>query len=113
MTPTPAQTGGGGPAAGRPRRPERSLTVGDLTAHPSITIAPDEPAEHAVRLMHNCRVKLLLVVDASGHPVGTVGPADLLAADGHPHSSYPEPQGRDDHDADRGGAITAMVHHKL
>ena len=60
MIPTPAQTGGGGPAAGHPRRPDRSLTVGDLTAHPSITIAPDEPAEHAVRRMHNCRVKLRL-----------------------------------------------------
>src|SRR6202012_5529023 len=50
---------GGGPPPAHRRRGYRSLTAGDLAAHPSITIAPDEPAEHALRLMHNCRVKLL------------------------------------------------------
>ena len=74
------QANGGGPAAAHPRRPCRSLTAGDLGAHPSITIAPDEPAEHALRLMHNCGVKLLLVMDPTGRLVGTVGPANLLAA---------------------------------
>jgi CBS-domain-containing membrane protein len=74
------QANGGGPAVAHPRRPYRSLTAGDLGAHPSITIAPDEPAEHAVRLMHNCRVKLLLVRDPTGRLVGTVSPANLLAA---------------------------------
>ena len=74
------QANGGGTAAAHPRRPYRSLTAGDLGAHPSITIAPDEPAEHAVRLMHNCRVKLLLVRDPTGRLVGTVSPANLLAA---------------------------------
>ena len=38
--------------------------------------------------MRNCRVKVLLIVDPSGHPsghlVGTVGPADLLVAGDHP-----------------------------
>ena len=72
---------GGGPAAAHPRRGYRSLTAGDLGAHPSITIALDEPAEHALRLMHNCRVKLLLVTDPAGRLVGTVSPANLLAAD--------------------------------
>jgi CBS-domain-containing membrane protein len=71
---------GGGPAAAHPRRRYRSLTAGDLGAHPSITIAPDEPAEHALLLMHNCRVKLLLVRDPAGRLVGTVSPANLLAA---------------------------------
>lgn len=71
---------GGGPAAAHPRRPYRSLTAGDLGTHPSIMIAPDEPAENAVRLMHNCRAKLLLVMDPTGRLVGTVGPANLLAA---------------------------------
>ena len=74
------QANRGGTGAAHPRRPYRSLTAGDLGAHPSITIAPDEPAEHAVRLMHNCRVKLLLVRDPTGRLVGTVSPANLLAA---------------------------------
>ena len=81
------QANGGGPAVAHPRRPYRSLTAGDLGAHPSITIAPDEPAEHAVRLMHNCRVKLLLVRDPTGRLVGTVSPANLLAAGDRLHSS--------------------------
>ena len=81
------QANGGGTAAAHPRRPYRSLTAGDLGAHPSITIAPDEPAEHAVRLMHNCRVKLLLVRDPTGRLVGTVSPANLLAAGDRLHSA--------------------------
>jgi len=72
---------GGGPAAAHPRRSYRSLTAGDLAVHPPITIAPDEPAEHAVQLMHDCRVKLLLVMNPAGCLVGTVSPANLLAAD--------------------------------
>jgi CBS-domain-containing membrane protein len=80
------QADDGGPAAAYSRRQYRSLTAGDLGAHPSITIAPDEPAEHALLLMHNCRVKLLLVRDPTGRLVGTVSPANLLA--GHRlHSS--------------------------
>jgi CBS-domain-containing membrane protein len=70
-----------------PSRRYRSLTAGDLGARPPITIAPDEPAEHALLLMHNCRVKLLLVRDPIGRLVGTVSPANLLAAGGRLHSS--------------------------
>jgi CBS-domain-containing membrane protein len=81
------QANGGGPAAAHPSRPCRSLTAGDLGAHPSITIAPDEPAEHALLLMRNCRVKLLLVMDPAGRLVGTVSPANLLAAGDRLHSS--------------------------
>jgi CBS domain-containing protein len=79
------QANGAGPAAAHPGRPYRSLTAGDLGTHPPITIAPDEPAEHAVRLMHNCRVKLLLVMNAAGRLVGTVSSANLLAAGGRRH----------------------------
>jgi CBS-domain-containing membrane protein len=70
----------GGPAATLPSRAYRNLTADDLTTHPSITIAPDESVEHAVRLMHNCRAKLLIVMDSAGRLVGTVSPANLLAA---------------------------------
>ena len=83
---------GGRPAAAHARRLWRSLTAGDLGAHPPITIAPDEPAEHAVRLMHNCRVKLLLVMDPTGRLVGTVGPANLLAAGNRLRFSQSEPK---------------------
>jgi len=37
--------------------------------------------------MHNCRVKLLLVMDAAGRLVGTVSPANLLAAGDRLHSA--------------------------
>src|ERR1700758_5287359 len=40
------QPSDGGPAPARLCRAYRSLTAGDLGTHPSITIAPDEPAEH-------------------------------------------------------------------
>src|ERR1700722_2965236 len=75
---------GGGPATAHPRRRYRGLTAGDLDTHPSITIAPDESREHAVRLMHSCQVKLLLVMDPTGRLVGIVGPANLLAARDRP-----------------------------
>lgn len=87
---------GGGPAATLPGRAYRNLTADDLTAHPSITIASDESVEHAVRLMHNCRARLLLVMDPAGRLVGTVGPANLLAA-GHRlrfSQSQPQPSGK-------------------
>jgi CBS domain-containing protein len=55
------------------------LTAGDLMTHPAVTVTPDEPVEHAVRLMYNCRVKRLPVVDADGRLVGIVSRADVLA----------------------------------
>jgi CBS domain-containing protein len=55
------------------------LTAGDLMTHPAVTVTPDEPVEHAVRLMYNCRVKRLPVVDEDGRLVGIVSRADVLA----------------------------------
>ncbi len=54
-------------------------TAADLMTRPAVTIAPEEPLENAARLMYNCRVKRLPVVDAEGHLVGIVSRADVLA----------------------------------
>ncbi len=55
------------------------LIAGDLMSQPAVTITPGEPAEHAARLMYNCRVKRLPVVDEAGHLVGIVATADVLS----------------------------------
>jgi CBS domain-containing protein len=57
----------------------RGVTAGDLMTSPAITVAPDDTVEHAARLMHTRRVKRLPVTDASGHLVGIVSRADVLA----------------------------------
>jgi CBS-domain-containing membrane protein len=55
------------------------LTAGDLMTHPAVTITPGESVEHAARLMYNCRVKRLPVVDDTGHLVGIISRTDVLA----------------------------------
>ena len=56
------------------------LTAGDLMSRPVVTITPGESLEHAARLMYNCRVRRLPVVDADGRLVGIISRADVLAA---------------------------------
>jgi CBS domain-containing protein len=56
-----------------------SLTASDLMTRPAVTITPDESVEHAARLMYNCRVKRLPVVDERGHLVGIISRADVLS----------------------------------
>jgi CBS domain-containing protein len=63
----------------RDHRKAEGLVAGDLMSQPPVTITPDEPAEHAARLMYNCRVKRLPVVDEAGHLVGIVSRADVLS----------------------------------
>lgn len=55
------------------------LAAGDLTTHPAVTVRPEYTVEDAARLMYVLRVGRLPVVDAGGHPVGTVSRADLLS----------------------------------
>jgi CBS-domain-containing membrane protein len=55
------------------------LTAGDLMTHPAVTVRPEDPVEHAARLMYTLQVKRLPVVDAGGYLVGIVSRADLLA----------------------------------
>lgn len=55
------------------------LTASDLMTHPAVTITPGESVEHAARLMYNCRVKRLPVVDDTGHLVGIISRTDVLS----------------------------------
>jgi CBS-domain-containing membrane protein len=54
------------------------VTAGDLMTHPAVTVRPEDPIEHAARLMYTLQVKRLPVVDAGGYLVGIVSRADLL-----------------------------------
>ena len=68
------------------REQERAagLTAGDLMTHPAVTVEPDDPVEHAARLMYARRVKRLPVTDAAGRLVGIIGRADVLAVYSRP-----------------------------
>jgi len=68
----------GGHAGDEPREPA-GLTAGDLMSRPAVTITAEESLEHAARLMYNCRVRRLPVVDADGRLVGIISRADVLA----------------------------------
>jgi CBS domain-containing protein len=57
----------------------RGTTAGDLMTSPPVTVKPDDPLDRTARLMYTRKVKRLPVVDASGHLVGIVSRADLLA----------------------------------
>jgi CBS-domain-containing membrane protein len=59
-------------------------TAGDLMTYPAVTIAPEESAEQAARLMYVHKVKRLPVVEAEGHLVGIITRADVLAAYNRP-----------------------------
>jgi CBS-domain-containing membrane protein len=63
----------------RPGREADGFTAGELMSHPAVTITPDEPVESAARLMYNCRVRRLPVVNSDGRLVGIVSRADVLA----------------------------------
>jgi predicted transcriptional regulator len=67
-----ARDGGDPPEADDP-------TAADLMTRPAVTIEPEQSLENAARLMYNCRVKRLPVVDDQGHLVGIVSRADVLA----------------------------------
>jgi CBS domain-containing protein len=68
------------------REQERAagLTAGDLMTHPPVTVGPDEPVEHAARLMYTRRVKRLPVTDAASCLVGIISRADVLAVYSRP-----------------------------
>jgi len=54
-------------------------TAGDLMTHPAVTVRPEDPVEHAARMMYTLRIKRLPVVDAGGYLVGVVSRSDVLA----------------------------------
>src|SRR6266851_5533331 len=60
-------------------RKAEGLTAGDLMTPSAVTVGPDDPVEHAARLMYSLRVKRLPVVNAGGGLVGLVSRTDVLA----------------------------------
>ena len=65
------------------RRGERAkaaaVTAAHLMTSPAVAIGPDDTLADAARLMHDCRVKRLPVVDQAGRLVGIVSRVDLLS----------------------------------
>lgn len=55
------------------------ITAGDLMTRPPITIGPDASVAEAARIMYDRRVKRLPVVNTSGHLLGIISRADVLA----------------------------------
>ena len=60
------------------------VTAADLMTRPPITIAADDTAAHAARLMYSRRVKRLPVVTSDGHLVGIVSRVDVLSVYSRP-----------------------------
>jgi CBS domain-containing protein len=60
-------------------RKARGITAGDLMTSTAVTVAPEDTAERAARLMCDHGVKRLPVTDASGHLVGIISRVDVLA----------------------------------
>lgn len=60
------------------------LCAADLMSSPAIVIRPDEPVQHAARLMYDRGVKRLVVVDDTGHLLGIVSRSDVLGVFGRP-----------------------------
>jgi CBS domain-containing protein len=69
---------------GREQERAAGVTAGDLMTRPAVTVRPDEPVEHAARLMYARRVKRLPVTDAAGHLAGIISRADVLAVYSRP-----------------------------
>lgn len=55
------------------------VTAGDLMSSPAITVSPDDPVEHAARLMYTRALKRLPVTDGAGRLTGIITRTDILA----------------------------------
>lgn len=66
----------------RPRKAERAkaraLTAADLMTAPAVTVAAGASLTYAARLMHEKRVKQLVVVDGAGRLVGILSRGDVI-----------------------------------
>lgn len=60
------------------------IIAADLMTKPAVTVAPEDSAEHAARLMYSRRIKRLPVTDEAGHLLGIVSRADVLAVFSRP-----------------------------
>jgi CBS domain-containing protein len=61
-----------------------ATSAADLMTSPPIVIRPDEPVQHAARLMYERGVKRLVVVDDAKHLLGIVTRSDVLGVFGRP-----------------------------
>jgi CBS domain-containing protein len=60
----------------------KGVTAADLMTSPAITVGPDASVAEAARIMYDRRVKRLPVVNPSGHLLGIISRADVLAVFG-------------------------------
>jgi CBS domain-containing protein len=63
----------------RDQNKARGVTAGDLMTTAVVAVRPEDTVERAAKLMYDRRVKRLPVTDATGHLVGIVSRADVLA----------------------------------
>ena len=82
------QAGDPGFLTGIRRRRDHEKAAGicaaDLMISPAIVIRPDEPVQHAARLMYDRGVRRLVVVDEAEHLVGIVSRSDVLGVFSRP-----------------------------
>ena len=57
----------------------RGVTAGDLMTTAVVAVRPEDPVEHAAKLMYDRGVKRLPVTDENGHLVGIISRADVLS----------------------------------
>jgi CBS domain-containing protein len=57
-----------------------AATASDMMTTDLVTVGPDEPAEHAARLISERKHNRLPVVDEEGRLIGVVTRVDVLAA---------------------------------
>jgi CBS-domain-containing membrane protein len=69
---------------GRDHEKAAGISAADVMTSPPIVIRPDEPVQHAARLMYERGVKRLLVVDDANHLLGIVTRSDVLGVFGRP-----------------------------
>ena len=60
------------------------ISAAEVMSSPPIVIRPDEPVQHAARLMYERGVKRLIVVDDPGHLLGIVSRSDVLGVFSRP-----------------------------
>lgn len=66
------------------------ITAADLMTRPVVTIGPDEPVEHAAKVMYERRVKRLPVISPTRRLIGIVSRADVLSVYSRPDEEIAE-----------------------
>jgi len=56
----------------------RGLAVGEIMTKPALTIAATARLDEAVKVMEECRVHRLVVIDEAANPIGIISTSDLV-----------------------------------